>query len=293
MITKPKRRRGRPPKYVKDDQGKEIAGLRLHVATGRYYDTEPGGRRIYFGTQFGVALIRHKRWRPVREAGGSPPEASKWPVFAAGTRPDAVSSLPRKERLKLSQRAEILEAALGLFLKKEFAQVSMREIATAASVGTGTLYNYFENKEALHAELVGGIARRVATHILAPLLGPGDEVDRIKAFISSYPKILLENAPAVQVYYSRPRGVNAQVDDPDGEISRVRELTLQEITQTIQSGIDKGLLRPLGSNLLAISLLAMLEAITVRGIVKGDPPCTETTARSVCEFFLAGAMAPV
>ncbi|HAO20045.1 MAG TPA: TetR/AcrR family transcriptional regulator, partial [Desulfobacteraceae bacterium] len=47
--------------------------------------------------------------------------------------------LPRREREKLRQRREMLDAALKLFSEKGFHNVSMHEIARNAEFAIGTL----------------------------------------------------------------------------------------------------------------------------------------------------------
>lgn len=52
-----------------------------------------------------------------------------------------------------ARREELLEAALHCFVAKGFHQTSMRDIAAQASVSLGSLYNHFECKAALIAEI--------------------------------------------------------------------------------------------------------------------------------------------
>src|SRR5438105_1854269 len=47
------------------------------------------------------------------------------------------------------KRRRILDAALRVFAERGFHGTSVPEVAEAAAVGTGTVYRYFENKEAL------------------------------------------------------------------------------------------------------------------------------------------------
>lgn len=51
-------------------------------------------------------------------------------------------------------RKEILLQSFELFARKGYEAVTMREIATASGVTTGTLYHYFPNKKALFEKLV-------------------------------------------------------------------------------------------------------------------------------------------
>lgn len=72
---------------------------------------------------------------------------------------------------RLEQRRElIIQAALGCFIERGFHQTGMRDIAAAARVSLGNLYNHFARKE----ELIALIASLEAAE-LQPLL---DELDQ-------------------------------------------------------------------------------------------------------------------
>ena len=60
----------------------------------------------------------------------------------------------RWTRRKLERPAEILDAALKVFAQKGFAAARMDDIAKDAGVTKGTIYLYFENKEAVFKSLV-------------------------------------------------------------------------------------------------------------------------------------------
>lgn len=56
---------------------------------------------------------------------------------------------------KESTRKRILKAAQTLFGRKGYAGTTTRDIAAKAGIATGTLFNYFPNKEALAMVLIG------------------------------------------------------------------------------------------------------------------------------------------
>jgi len=64
------------------------------------------------------------------------------------------TSSPRWRRRKDARPQEILEAALTCFAEKGFAAARMDDIAERAGVTKGTIYLYFENKEAVFKALV-------------------------------------------------------------------------------------------------------------------------------------------
>ncbi|MGB2819253.1 MAG: TetR/AcrR family transcriptional regulator [Burkholderiaceae bacterium] len=66
----------------------------------------------------------------------------------------ASQSKPRWERRKDARPAELLAAALELFVEKGYAGTRLEDVAHRAGVSKGTLYLYFENKEDLFKAVV-------------------------------------------------------------------------------------------------------------------------------------------
>jgi AcrR family transcriptional regulator len=66
------------------------------------------------------------------------------------------------------KRQRILEGALLQFVKKGFHGAAVPDIAAAAGVAVGTIYRYFESKEALANALIAEWRRRFETDVLAP-----------------------------------------------------------------------------------------------------------------------------
>jgi len=60
----------------------------------------------------------------------------------------------RWKRRKAARPQEILEAAQGVFAERGFTRTRMEDIARRAGVTKGTIYLYFENKEAVFENLV-------------------------------------------------------------------------------------------------------------------------------------------
>ncbi|HDK8945768.1 TPA: TetR/AcrR family transcriptional regulator, partial [Listeria monocytogenes] len=56
------------------------------------------------------------------------------------------------EKRTLKKKTAIIQAALSLFGKQGFSDVSIKDIATLADVSQVSIYNYFGSKEALVGE---------------------------------------------------------------------------------------------------------------------------------------------
>ena len=82
----------------------------------------------------------------------SPVRATRSPAPSIDTPPS--SGGQRRARRKEARPAELLEAALALFVEKGYAATRVEEVAARAGVSKGTLFLYFPSKEALFKAVV-------------------------------------------------------------------------------------------------------------------------------------------
>jgi len=61
--------------------------------------------------------------------------------------------MTRKEQGE-KRRQEILSASLDIFIRKGYAAAKIQDIAQAAGMSVGLMFNYFESKEKLYEELI-------------------------------------------------------------------------------------------------------------------------------------------
>jgi AcrR family transcriptional regulator len=66
--------------------------------------------------------------------------------------------MTRRERQAVRRRQQILEAAAQVFAERGYHRATTRDIAEAADVAEGTIYNYFASKDDLLMGLIGEMA---------------------------------------------------------------------------------------------------------------------------------------
>jgi AcrR family transcriptional regulator len=66
----------------------------------------------------------------------------------------------RRERRIAARKEQILDGAARVFAEKGFARATTREIAEAADVSEGTIYNYFDSKEELLIGIMGRVGEK-------------------------------------------------------------------------------------------------------------------------------------
>jgi TetR/AcrR family fatty acid metabolism transcriptional regulator len=89
---------------------------------------------------------------------------------------------PIQEQLAQARRAQILDAATQVFAEKGFHRATIRDVAKAAGIADGTIYNYFENKTALLLGLLNRINETELRGQHFEQVGRGD----VRAFVRSY-----------------------------------------------------------------------------------------------------------
>src|SRR5688572_19485730 len=84
--------------------------------------------------------------------------SSRTPQRGRATRQPAEERARKRARLRTSAsdvyRAAILAAAERVFGKRSFSDAKISDVAREAGVASGTLYNYFDSKEAVFRALV-------------------------------------------------------------------------------------------------------------------------------------------
>lgn len=113
-----------------------------------------------------------------------------------------METMSRKERERLTHRAEILRAAEKVFALKGFFQTTMNEIARAAEFGTGTLYKFFKSKEDLYFTLIDEKTDEIYTKVQAELTREAPAIERIKNVLVFELEFMERNRDFFKIYTS-------------------------------------------------------------------------------------------
>jgi AcrR family transcriptional regulator len=75
------------------------------------------------------------------------------------------SNASRRDRKKITARTKIISTAIDLFSKHGIANITVEQITEAADIGKGTIYNYFDTKEAVVVAFMVDLERKVQARI--------------------------------------------------------------------------------------------------------------------------------
>ena len=179
----------------------------------------------------------------------------------------------------------ILSAAEALFLAKNYADVSMEDIAEAAGVTKGALYHHFAGKEALYAAMMHAVLSEKQALFEAVVRSPGTCRERLRRFALSFFQLPREERELLKLVR---RDINSFQDPTRAQLIRAYQAALPEqLEAVIRDGIRDGELIPADPRLLSWLKVAMVEVILTRYAesVFGD---TNQTADFVMDLFLNG-----
>lgn len=148
--------------------------------------------------------------------------------------------LPRRERQKLAQRTEMLNAALELFSEKGYRNVSMHEIAEKAEFAIGTLYKFFKNKEELYQALLLDKFNKFREALTRAIEQSDDEVERLRSYVRTKGEVFRANLPMIRLYFAETHGARYNVMAGfDAEIKKRRNEFMVKLASIFASGMEK------------------------------------------------------
>jgi AcrR family transcriptional regulator len=174
----------------------------------------------------------------------------------------------RKERRITARRIAILEAAARLFAERGFHRTTTKDIADAADMSEGTLYNYFENKDEL---LMGIMSQLEETQQMATRMAgsfPSDARDFLEFLLHYRKEITDKNGAMLQSVLSEI------LVNPELRQRYYQELVVPSIElmqESLQARMERGQIRQVDAGMAARFLVGLTTGLYILQVL-GDPP---------------------
>jgi|Deesub1362B_J571_1020462.scaffolds.fasta_scaffold00082_23 TetR/AcrR family fatty acid metabolism transcriptional regulator len=174
------------------------------------------------------------------------------------------------------KRDNILKAAMELFSKRPYHKVAMDDIAKRAKVAKGTLYYYFESKEALYASLLHeGLDKMLLK--LKERFKEDDPLQNIRLFISELVSFFNENRHFFMVLQTEESKLfRKRLGHCYKKICTVRDI----LTSLIKEGMKRGYIREdLEPSLVTEAVMGMIKGPVLHSRI--DPRVHTATVVSI------------
>jgi AcrR family transcriptional regulator len=175
--------------------------------------------------------------------------------------------LPRREREKVRQRREMMDAALALFSEKGYHNVSMNEIAQKSEFAVGTLYKFFKNKEDLYKTLLRELADRFQSALRGALEADEDEIGKLRNYVKVKGEVFRANLSAIKLFFAEAQGAGFPLaSEIDADIREKKKHGIQALAAVFQDGISRKRFESIADPyLLAVALDSITKAFLFLG----------------------------
>ena len=193
----------------------------------------------------------------------------------------------RRERRVAARRAQILEAAARLFAEKGFHRTTTKDVAEAADVSEGTLYNYFDNKEDMLIGIMSYLGEN--QHMGASLIRslPENARDFLYETLTTRREFVDRNGAMLQSVLSEI------LVDPELRRKYYEELVLPNfelLEAHLQARRDLGQIRDIDIPLAVRILVSLMTGLFFLDVL-GDPLITargDELAQTITRIFFDG-----
>jgi AcrR family transcriptional regulator len=190
-----------------------------------------------------------------------------------------------REKLKETVREAILESAEAVFARQGLHKARVEEIAEHAGISVGTVYNYFDDRQALLNDLLASRRQELMAKVDRFLQASAPEPFHAK--LEGFLRLLLEH------FQSHLKLLALLFEDEGSGTVATPKPMLRELNQRteklLRSGIEAGALRPEHASLYPGILLGMMRGILVRRIWEKQEIEPDELLAPLVRFFLEGA----
>jgi AcrR family transcriptional regulator len=153
----------------------------------------------------------------------------------------------------------LLSSAEASFLKKNYADVTMEDIAEAAGVTKGAAYHHFANKEALYVEMMQSALKEKQVLFQTAVESPGTCRERLRRLTQIFLELPREKRDVMKLVR---RDINIFTDPVRSQLVRAYQSALPEqIESILNDGIRDGELVPADVRLLSWMHVALVEVM--------------------------------
>lgn len=170
---------------------------------------------------------------------------------------------------KQEKRKAILEAAIRLFAKQGVKNTRIADIAEAARIGKGTVYEYFHSKDEIFAATFEFFIKRVEEAISRSLDHIQDPLEKLKAYFAAWSDVLEEkNLDYMEVLLDFwAESIRTKRDLNTFNLMDIYADYRNTIEELLKECINQGLIKQVKTKIAASVLLGTVDGLLLQWIV--------------------------
>lgn len=191
----------------------------------------------------------------------------------------------RRSDVRGQKRDSIIDAAVQVFSSKGYHNTRMEEIAIAAGIGKGTIYEYFESKLQLFQALMERSLQAYYSKMEASDLVQLGFRERLCHLLEAHFSFSRENKDLARIIYWDTDVIDEELKEWGLAIRKEKEERLKAI---VAEAITRGELREVDPYLTTLMIMGCLESMYVPIIFEDLERPADELALQVAELIMRG-----
>ncbi|MFQ5652451.1 MAG: TetR/AcrR family transcriptional regulator [bacterium] len=177
-----------------------------------------------------------------------------------------LGSMAPKVVNKKEKKQQIVQAAISVFARNGFDKTKMIDIAQAAAIGKGTIYEYFRSKDEIFLAAFNTFQQELDDEIGKRIYLLTSPKEKIAAFIRTSFEVYLQSADFVDIMFDFwAEGVRDRHEKID--LKQVYDKYRQYIASILNEGIQSGVFREMNAEMVASLIIAAMDGLALQWIM--------------------------
>lgn len=191
---------------------------------------------------------------------------------------------------KIEKKGKILEAAISVFAKKGAANTKMTDIADAAKIGKGTIYEYFTSKDDIFIAAFYYIMKKAEDVIVNRLSEIQDPLEKLRSFFDAWKEIFSgEFKDYMEIMLDFwAEGIRSKNEAATFSLKKIYDENRQIIKDILDECVAQNKIQPVNTKIAASIILGALDGEMVQWITDPHIFSIEEGFDTMVEIILNG-----
>jgi TetR/AcrR family fatty acid metabolism transcriptional regulator len=191
---------------------------------------------------------------------------------------------------KEEKKAQILEASIKVFAEKGWNKTKISDIAEAADIGKGTVYEYFRSKDEVFAASFRHFMAQAENIVIGRLTPIHDPLERLWAYFSSWADILeseyVDYLEIVLDFWAE--GIRSGEKLSSVDLMRVYYDNRTFIESLLEECIAQGKIKPIDTKIVASIIIGALDGLMLQWVMDRNVFDLKEAVHSTARLIIDG-----
>jgi TetR/AcrR family fatty acid metabolism transcriptional regulator len=191
---------------------------------------------------------------------------------------------------KQAKKQEILQAAMKLFAQKGVANTKMADVAEAAGIGKGTIYEYFKSKDDIFKEAFNHFMEHINAVMAKHLFKVFDPVEKLKAVIAGWVEVMKDTSidfmEMMMDFWAE--GVRQHKESCMFDLNYMYNEYRNMLVSILEEGVERGQIKSSNTKIVASILIGSIDGVMLQWFIDRKLFDLDEAAQVFTDTFLLG-----